>query len=594
MCRSAVGLSSDSRYVVSNALGARAPGRRIAPLLLGVLLSVVVAVPGVDAASNSKNRKSKDNKALQGYREVADLHVVDCLLPGQVRRLGNRTYLTPRRPVKTTASDCRTRGGEYVEYDRADYKTALNVWMPAAKEGDADAQNSVGEIFERGLGGEPNYPAALSWYKKAAAQGNARAQFNLGTLYEQGKGVEKNQLEALNWYRQAWGLAEDDLVFASAAAREQDSLRAELTSALEQKNQQVELLKKQLADMQARLRESATSAEQAALETQTLQGLIDQLESQASESAAKLASLPPPSVVTVAAAEGGSNAGPKTREPLAAGDASPASSSPAEVAATERSFRKLKLGRYFALLIGNEDYSNLENLDTPLSDVARAETVLRDKYGFKVFKIADGDNVAVMQAINDLNNVLKPEDNLLLFYAGHGSRLNEGKNEVGYWLPTNAELPPRNTYWIPNEFVTGHLGRIKAKRILVVADSCYAGLLSQEPSFLLLGQNEANYANLDFLRFKLAKKSRLLLTSGGDRPVLDGGASGSSVFARAFLDELEANEALMSSPGLFLKIRDRVESLARDADFEQRPELKTIKTAGHEVGDFFFLPKKLR
>ena len=78
----------------------------------------------------------------------------------------------------------------------------------------------------------------------------------------------------------------------------------------------------------------------------------------------------------------------------------------------------------------------MEDLDTPLSDVARAEQVLRDKYGFKVFTVADGDNVAVMQAINDLNDLLKPEDNLLLFYAGHGSRLDEGKNEVGYWLPT--------------------------------------------------------------------------------------------------------------------------------------------------------------
>jgi len=92
----------------------------------------------------------------------------------------------------------------------------------------------------------------------------------------------------------------------------------------------------------------------------------------------------------------------------------------------------------------------------------------------------------------------------------------------------------------------------------------------------------------------LAKKSRLLLTSGGDRPVLDGGGDGSSVFARAFLDELEGNKGLLSSPGLFLRIRDRVEALAKTASFDQRPEFKTIKTAGHEVGDFFFLPKSLK
>ena len=563
-------------------------------LVLGLAIAaLVVGAPAVDA---KKNKGKKPGKELEGYREVADLHVVDCLLPGQVRRLGNRTYLTARRPIKTTAADCRIRGGEYVEFDRADYKTALNVWLPAAEAGDADAQNTVGEIFERGLGGEPNYTAALVWYRKSAAQNNTRAQFNLGTLYEQGFGVEANQLEALNWYRRAWGIGEDDLMFASAAARETAELREQLAAAIEQKNQQVELLRNQLDALKKQLADSAASAEQAALETQTLQGLISQLEDQAKESAVQLAKLPPPS--TPSANDSDSvvvaSSGPKTREPLGSAQATPVLPELTEAGASQRSYKNLKLGRYFALLIGNADYAYLEDLDTPRSDIARAEQVLRDKYGFKVFTVSDGDNIAVMQAINDLNKVLKPEDNLLLFYAGHGSRLNQGKSEVGYWLPTNAEQPPRNTFWVPNEFVTGHLARLKAKRILVVADSCYAGLLSREPSFLLLGQNEANYANQDFLEFKLAKKSRLLLTSGGDRPVLDGGGDGSSVFARAFLDELEGNKGLLSSPGLFLRIRDRVEALAKTASFDQRPEFKTIKTAGHEVGDFFFLPKSLK
>src|SRR5262245_46093055 len=48
--------------------------------------------------------------------------VVDCLLPGQIRRLGDQvTFVTARRAQKTTARDCEIRGGEYVSYDRADY-----------------------------------------------------------------------------------------------------------------------------------------------------------------------------------------------------------------------------------------------------------------------------------------------------------------------------------------------------------------------------------------------------------------------------------------------------------------------------------------
>ncbi len=95
---------------------------------------------------------------------------------------------------------------------------------------------------------EPNYEAALIWYRKAAAQGNARAQFALGTLYEQGLGVERDQLEALNWYRLAWGLTEDNLIFESAAKREQEALRAQLAKSLEEKDAQLELLQRQLKD----------------------------------------------------------------------------------------------------------------------------------------------------------------------------------------------------------------------------------------------------------------------------------------------------------------------------------------------------------
>ena len=180
----------------------------------------------------------------------ADLQVVDCSLPGQMRFLGNTSYLTPRRPVRSTAAECRVRGGEYVAYDRADYKTALAVWMPAAESGDAEAQSNVGEIFERGLGGTPNYPAALIWYQKAAEQGNKRAQFNLGTLYEQGLGVDKDNLAAMNWYRKAWGLPTDDIVYKSYMDKQVADLQRELSEEIGKKSKQIKLLEAQIRSLQ--------------------------------------------------------------------------------------------------------------------------------------------------------------------------------------------------------------------------------------------------------------------------------------------------------------------------------------------------------
>src|SRR5215470_2356558 len=190
--------------------------------------------------------KDAQDKGREGLVQRQSLEIVDCLLPGVVRSIGNTTYLTARRPTRTTAGECHIRGGEYTAYDRADYKSALRVWMEAATAGDPEAMTNVGEIYERGLGGTPNYEAAVIWYQKAADKGLSRALFDLGTLYEQGLGVDKDSLKALNLYRQAWGLPADNVIFESAARKEQDSQRIELENTLREKELQIQALHNQL------------------------------------------------------------------------------------------------------------------------------------------------------------------------------------------------------------------------------------------------------------------------------------------------------------------------------------------------------------
>ena len=77
-----------------------------------------------------------------------------------------------------------------------------------------------------------------------------------------------------------------------------------------------------------------------------------------------------------------------------------------------------------------------------------------------------------------LREALDEEDNLLIYYAGHG-KLDESQ-ELGYWLPIDAEQG-NNINWISNKAITDILNVIEAKHILVVADSCYAGTLTQTP-----------------------------------------------------------------------------------------------------------------
>jgi hypothetical protein len=212
------------------------PGKKVGlAALAGGLISCAAGVvaPGLCATAIDEGQKADQ------------FLVVDCLLPSQVRQLGvNMTYLAPRQAVKTPASDCAIRGGEYVAYDRANYTTALKVWLPRANEGDKVAQTYVGEIYEKGLGTAPDYPAAASWYQKAAAQGYSRALIDLGFLYEQGLGVSKDPAMALKLYRKAAGL-EGSIALDAPTPPNQEEVKA-LREELERTRRELDKARQEL------------------------------------------------------------------------------------------------------------------------------------------------------------------------------------------------------------------------------------------------------------------------------------------------------------------------------------------------------------
>lgn len=535
--------------------------RSIRPRFIRV---IILTLSTLLLASCSSTGAPINTIQVEGNR-VADLQVVDCLLPGMIRRIGNTEFLTPRKPTETTAADCRIRGGEYTAFDRANYKTALAIWMPEAEAGNAKAQTNVGVIFEKGLGGEPNYEAAVVWYERAAKQGNTEAQFNLGTLYEQGLGVEKDKLKALNWYRSAWGIPTDSLIYQSAASKQNEDLRKSLNKAIKQRDSRIKRLERELNKLQSNTGTSAVIDQEQQNEIDELKQWIKSLESEQIESMANLDSVPKLREPNVAAAN---NTGTFSHKPI--------------------KLNGLDFGKYYALIIGNQSYVNIENLDTPKNDAIEMARLLKKKYGFHVDILLDADNISIMDKINDLNDRLGENDNLLIYYAGHGARIKTGKYESGYWLPINADAPPRDTLWVSNESITKHLRRLQANRIIVVADSCYAGLLSNEPGYLMMGGGPVYDA--EYIKYKLPKRARLLMASGGDKPVLDNGAPGHSVFAAVLLETLEQNSEILSGPQLFSAISKKVSSRSAASGFDQKPEYKVIKGAGHEAGDFFFIP----
>ena len=85
-------------------------------------------------------------------------------------------------------------------YKQGNYATALEEWLPIAKQGNADAQFSVGLLFDQGLNVVPDYKAAVKWFTLAAKQGHLFAQSNLGWKYHKGQGVARDNVHAFKWW----------------------------------------------------------------------------------------------------------------------------------------------------------------------------------------------------------------------------------------------------------------------------------------------------------------------------------------------------------------------------------------------------------
>ncbi len=238
---------------------------------------------------------------------------------------------------------------------------------------------------------------------------------------------------------------------------------------------------------------------------------------------------------------------------------------------------KAAFGKYYALVIGNNNYASLPKLKTARNDAQTVSNVLKRNYGFNVTLLLDAGRSDILIALSGLREKLSDRDNLLIYYAGHGFLDKEG--DEGYWLPVDA-TKNNEVNWISNSSITTQLKAIEARHIIVIADSCYSGKLGRDVHI--------QKRTPDYYTRIVQKRSRSVIASGGLEPVIDSGGRGNhSVFASAFIAALEDNKGIIDTSELFNSIRRPV---VLNAD--QVPEHADIRKAGHEGGEFIFVRDK--
>jgi len=233
------------------------------------------------------------------------------------------------------------------------------------------------------------------------------------------------------------------------------------------------------------------------------------------------------------------------------------------------------IGKYFALIIGVNQYTDkrIPQLDNPIKDAKLLKNVLVQKYTFdnnNIMLLENPNRKEIYRAFLDIKSMLSKNDNLLLFYAGHG--FFDKEMDSGYWLPSDSEKDSK-AEWISFDDIIHHLRAINSKHTLVISDACFSGGFLKDRSITMTDKAVNDLYQIP---------SRKVITSGNLTTVPD-----ESIFMKYLVKALNENsDKYMTEENLFDRIKIPVVN-----NSETTPLIGVLSKTGDEGGNFIFIKK---
>jgi hypothetical protein len=249
-------------------------------------------------------------------------------------------------------------------------------------------------------------------------------------------------------------------------------------------------------------------------------------------------------------------------------------------AATFAEWGITKLPKYRALIIGVSEYTHasagLRNLEQPVNDAQKLYDVLTTHYTFDpadVILLKNPTRGQIVDSLEQLAFKVKPDENLLVFYAGHG--IFDKKLDIGYWIPSDGEEGRKSTF-LANSELRNYLKGITSKHTLLISDACFGG------SIFAAGRSSYNAEEVGKFNDMYKGRSRKALTSGNFQEVPD-----RSIFMEYLIKALAENvKPFIAGTLLYTTIYGPISNNSRIL-----PQYGAIQDAGDEgvANSFIFI-----
>ncbi len=236
-----------------------------------------------------------------------------------------------------------------------------------------------------------------------------------------------------------------------------------------------------------------------------------------------------------------------------------------------------EIQRKIVIAFGINNYADqeIQPLDNAVLDANAVSNAFGESLGYEVRVVENPTKADIIRTLNQLSTEIQKNDSVIVYYAGHGFKLDE--TGLGYWIPSDGSADdPKN--WISNADISKMLASIGANQVAMISDSCYSGAFTKEKKFEFTTQD----VKPDEV---LTKRSVVVMSSGGDEPVVDaGGKGGHSIFATQLMEAIQSVDKWQAGNSVFGAVQAAVHK-----KFPQQPQYGAAVSAGHQVGgDYLF------